>query len=341
MSRSVDPGRLTGKLRESWLVADGAPNFPAKDRHDLFSHAQDAAIVASAPPHTWRDRIFIYEDERRGRDGTGVRKTGLAIPDLAPNWSSFIAQRRRPIVRILGNYPITWKTSFADETFGRDPSGTDNAKLEISIPVEQLTVKNIKNVVSDYWRVRLEALAKELALTGNQTFPADKLREKFPAVRRLQLKRQLGGILVRVKPSDGPARKLQIKPASEGLVVWQLGSKTAFSLIRPKPLLDFGQRRVDPPIPPGAVILGRVRRHQIIELPRTTKRANGFYRITELQDDGVTAVPENYMPQEIARRLKLQSSGADNNNADIRREIVLRRKDLAAYFANAPNRKAT
>lgn len=324
-------GQLTSRLRESWLVkADGSQNFPRKDRFDLYNHAQDAAIVAGCPPHTWRDRIFLLEGERLGRNGQMVIKPGLAVPELAPDWQGFIAGRNQGIVKILGNYPVSWKTSFADETFGRNPKDTNSNKLRISKLVKDVTAEEIEKIVSRYWRDRLKLLAAELNLEGKRGFPPEKLKEKFPTLRRVQIYRQPGGILVRMRPSDGPARKMQIKLPSEGIVIWKLGEKTGLSLIRPRPLLRFGRQRFEPPIPGAAEILARLYRHEIINLPQTAKHQAGFYRVTKFQDVGVTVIRENVMPPVIAKRLDLK---APKGNAvlDVQ-PLLLGKKELAELF---------
>jgi hypothetical protein len=331
-------GRLTARLRESWfVVADGQKNFPTKDRRNLYSHAQDAALVACLPPHTWRDRIFIAEGKRPGRDGLMVNKSGLAIAELASDWAGYMAQRRHPIVRVLGNYPVSWKTSFADLTFARRRSDSEGAKLRISMPVQQLKVKDLKNLVSTLWRAQLANLAQEIGLKDNQALPADKLREKFPNLRSLQLYRQPGGTPVTLNPADGPARHVQIKPASEGVVIWQAGKTVTLSIVRPRPLLKFGKSRIDPEIPAGAVILATLKRHQTVHLPKTKKNPRGYYRVTKFQEAGVTFEAESAMPQDIASKLELGRAKHDASEQPKAREIVLGKKELAACFARQTN----
>jgi 5-methylcytosine-specific restriction endonuclease McrA len=327
-------GRQTARLRDSWLVARGGEqNFPAKDRRNLYSHAQDAALVACIPPHTWRDRIFITEGERPGRDGLVVKKTGLAIPELAPNWSAYMAQRRHPIVRVIGNYPVSWKTSFADQSFARNRRDGETGKLRISIPVQQLKAKNLKSLVSKPWRPQFTAFAQEIGLKDNQVFPADKLSERFPHLRSLQLYRQPGGTPVTMHPADGPARQVQIKPASEGVVIWRAEKKIGLSIIRPRPLLRFGESRIDPEIPAGAVLLATLRRHQTIHLPKTKNNPDGFYRVTKFQEGGITFMAESAMPQDIASKLELGRATDDTSEQPASREVVLGKSELAACFA--------
>jgi hypothetical protein len=323
-------GRLTWRLRHSWLARhDGVANFPQKDDFDLYNHAQDAAIVAACPPHTWRDQIFVFEAERPNFNGELVRRPGLAIPEIAPDWQGFISQRRHALVKVLGNYPVTWKSSFADETFGRNPEERNSGKLRISKLVKDFTVKDVERIVSSHWKDQLRSLAATLPSDQKRTFP-DKIQQKFPDLRRLQLYRQPGGIAVTVKPSDGPARKIQVKLPSEGIILWRIGEKITLSLIRPRPLIQFGRQRNEPAVPDEAIVLARLKRHEILNLPETKKLSAGFYRITKFRDVGVTVIKENAMPKIIANRLELPATTAEHSKMSA--PILLGKKDLAELF---------
>jgi hypothetical protein len=335
-------GRETDRLRRSWLKkADGNDNFPPKDPANLFNHAEDAALLAAAPPHTWRERIFAFRAVRPNWKGEWVEQGGLAVPELAPDWASFQVDRDHPLIHVLGRYPVTWKISFADQTFGRDPQDVKAPKLKISQPVKMLKVSQIPNIVSPYWRERLKALADELGLAPASTIPEDKLAERLPGLRRLQLFRQPGGTLLKVKPKDGPARKIQFKPASEGVVIWQqeVGKekkrlKTELSIIRPVALQRLGMPRYEPQVPEGANVIGRFRRHEIVWLDATPNHPAGFYRLTKFQLSGVTAVPEDALPRVIARQLKIRrqepENGEDNEGAG---QITVGKAELAAHCA--------
>jgi hypothetical protein len=334
-------GRETDRLRRSWLKkADGSDNFPPKDPTNLSNHAEDAVLLAAAPPHTWRERIFAFRAVRPNWKGEWVEQGGLAAPELAPDWASFQRERESPLIRVLGRYPITWKTSFADQTFGRDPTDLQAPKLRISQPVKTLRVSQIPNIASPFWRDRFKSLADELGLAPRLTIPEDKLAERFPGLRRLQLFRQPGGTLMTVRPEDGPARKIQFKPASEGVVVWQqeVGKKkkrlkTEISIIRPVALQRLGLPRYDPPLPKEGRVIGRLRRHQIIWLDATPKHPPGFYRLTKFQLSGVTAVPENALPQAIARQLRLPRQEAENEVEEELGSITIGKAELASCCA--------
>jgi hypothetical protein len=195
----------------------------------------------------------------------------------------------------------------------------------------------------------LQALARKMAGAGakgaevEQKLPAaaEELERRYPGLRRLQVSSQKGGTLAIVKPSDGAPRKVQIKPASEGVVVWQIEEgkkrkslKTHISVIRPVPLLKFGFPRIDPPVSEGAKEIGRLLRHQIIWLDAEPDRPAGFYRVTKCQEIGVTVVAEEVIPAEIARRLETPTSRKDAEEEESLEALkfVLGKHDLAEYF---------
>ena len=73
-------GRTTTQLRKSWLkkADESTDNFPPKNRWDLTNHAQDAALIAACPPHTWRDTVFCHRAARPNFAGQWVDQDGLA-----------------------------------------------------------------------------------------------------------------------------------------------------------------------------------------------------------------------------------------------------------------------
>lgn len=326
------PGNITRDLRFSWFVTpDGEENFPfPKSRASLFNHAEDAAILAACPPHTWRPLIWCHTADRLKRNGDMGPRPGLAVPELAPDWAGYLRSRKKPVVRILGRYPVTWKSKFADLTFWREPQ-RDTPRLKRYKLLKDIQRKDFENIVSPAMRSEVEKIAVAVGLSERGTMAEalarknagqdarrsaverelphvlEELEQKYPRLRRIQVSSQKGGTLAVLKPSDGPARKVQIKPASEGLVVWQAPKgtkvKTAISLLRPRPLRAFGIPRIYPPIPAGASILGQLYRHQMIELEGLPDRPEGFYRITKCQANGITLQPEEAVPAEIARRI--------------------------------------
>lgn len=363
-------GGETHAFRLSWCrKPDGTENFPyPKDRASLFNHAEDAAILAAVPPHTWRDLVRRERADRPNAAGEWLPRSGLALPELAPDWAAFLQKRRQPLVYILGRYPVRWKNKFADLTFWLEPEQPGATRLKRYKLVQSLKQSDMKNVVCDATRARLQAIASEAALGGKGTIAEalarkiagaqaknpevqqklpealEELERAHPELRRVQVSSQKGGTMEQVKPADGPLRLVQIKPATEGLVVWQRlegkkkqALKTHISLIRPRPLQALGRPRVEPPIRDAHRILGQLHRHQIIWLEGKPDRPAGFYRVTKCQGGGATVVPEDAVPGEIARRegLKLDrqdTEGDETDSADSPAALPLGKAELVAYF---------
>jgi hypothetical protein len=323
-------------LRHSWLSRpDGVANFPQKDDFDLYNHAQDAALIAACPPHTWRDQIFVFEAERPNFNGEIVRRPGLAIPELAPHWSSFIQNQSSPILRVLGNYPITWKQSLFKETLWQGVDGTNDKDLVVYKQVSDLRTGEFKKIVSPYYRELLELMAKKLGLGDRQTIPVEVLRQELPDLVRLKVTRQKpSSVVITVRGKKGPARKLAAAPesASEGAVFWMLNdgrrSRFKISIIRPRPLQGLRVARLDPPLEAGALRLGRWLRNQLIQLPQDPKAKHGagWYRVKEFSESGIIVLPENALPTEIARRMMLGKPPAIT-------ERRLGKIELRNYFA--------
>lgn len=359
-------GKETHDLRFSWFVTrDGEENYPyPKDRSSLFNHAEDAAILAACPPHTWRPLIWCHTADRKSRNGEIRPRPGLAVPELAPDWAGYMAKREKPIVRVLGNYSINWRTKFADQTFWRRPSVLDEKRIIQSKLLWKITREDLPKIVSPAMRELVRAIAGSVGLAEKgsiaeavarqlaganakrsaveQELPRaqETLERNYPRLRRVQVYSQKGGALARVNPSDGPARKVQIKPASEGVIVWQHEEKgklkTEISLIRPRPLQRFGFPRIDPQIPSGALVMGRLCRHQIIHLTGLPDRPQGFYRVTKCQANGITVQPEEAVPAEILLRtgIKLDKPKESENDEDEAEKLsfTLGKQALLEYF---------
>lgn len=357
-------GRETAHFRRSWCrKLDGSENFPLdKDRSTLFNHAEDAALLAAIPPHTWRDLTKIWTAERRTFKGEMKPRPGLVLPQLAPDWAGFLQQRKKPICKVLGRYPVNWKTKFADLTFWREPE-EDTPRLKRFKLLKDLRRKDLKSILSESNRkmaeeiadrmelgakgTLAEAAARQIAGAGakaaavQQAIPAatEKLRAEYPQIRRVQVSSQKGGTLARITPSDGSSRKVQIKPASEGAVIWQIESgrkkktvRTQISILRPRPLREFGFSRLDPPLLPGAVVLGQLRRHQVIWLEPPICPTCGYYRVTKLQEDGITVVPEEMVPAEVLRRIGVKIENEKEEEGDNDQVIRLGKEDLRHFF---------
>jgi len=384
-------GSTTAQLRKSWLKQpDGVTdNFPTKDRWDLLNHAQDAALIAACPPHTWRDTVFCRRAIRPNFAGQWVPQDGLAVPELAPDWAEYMARRSWPVVRVLGNYPVGWRSTFADQTFYQRPKQLDDKRLRLHVPLVGLKFKEkspdakrspsetkiLNPRVAAEFPALAERLAEErkaweaahpkwkrekdlkgehkkLGLTPGRTVPKEILEKELPGIRHVTVERQKGGAaLACVEPRDGPPRKIQLKGASEAVVIWvpkgKPLEKLQLSIRWPAIFRKFGVERLVPHIPPGARILEAWERYKMIWLDEDCGQAPGWYRVKEFSSGQVTVLPENAVTDELAKRLQLKAEkqdaatpgedaekqGAKANGASARlKEIQLRKRQLAAYF---------
>lgn len=274
-------GELTRKLRISYLYngRDAEEiNFPEKDRTDLYNHAQDAALLASVPPHTWRSRIFIEQALRpcakrsvdgkmltdsNGRVVTELRmRPGVALLDLAPDWAGFVKRWNRPMVKLLGSMRINWKHKLMDLSFYQRPKVLDESKLRI--------------------------------------------RKSAPGGRSQTVEAQKGGLVVQVPHADGTTgiRKVQIKPVqSVAAIIWHdpKGRKgnVQVSLERPRAIRKFVKSLIEPSIPKGAIRLGRLERMQTVPLEGV------FYRVKELSENGIIVIPENAVTDALAMAMNI------------------------------------
>jgi len=383
-------GRTTTQLRKSWLkkADETTDNFPPKNRWDLANHAQDAALIAACPPHTWRDTVFCHRAVRPNFAGKWVDQDGLATHDLAPDWAEYMENRTWPLVRVLGRYPVGWKHTFADQNFYQNPEKLDDKKLLQYVPLVQLKYSGTgpdekrhpseTEIVSsrldhefrdlahtlvkerEAWIVahpkpdkEIRKEGQELGLTANHTIPKERLEDspQFRNVRHVKVQKQPGGKLVRVKPLDGPARKIQAKEASEGAVVWfippKLGSKgkprLKISIAWPMALRKFGVPKFEPAIPPDATIIPLLttgglqkvwRRHAMtwLEEDKTRGHPAGFYRVKEFSDGDIKLLPEIAVPTELAQQLGLSKAEISEEEKKKFSERKLGKAELFAYF---------
>jgi len=305
-------GDRTARLRRSWLFKadEKSPNFPPKNRTNLANHAQDAALLAACPPHTWRDHIFCYGAHRPsnhpGKKGQMVWMSGLALQELAPDWAAFEQNRQKPLLRVLGRERLSWKRSFSKETFWQEPEDLDAGKLKKHKQLTALTPDAAKAVISEQYRDRFLKLAGELGLKNKQVATEDKLKSAFGSTRRITVTSQPGGPVVQIKPKDGPLRKVWVQPGSEAVLIWQSPKgKVGLSVVPNPTITEFAKRKFSPPVPSGARTLGRWSRNQLVKLPASAKHPAGFYRVTKIQENQVTLLHETSLPTEIAERIKL------------------------------------
>ncbi|MGB6788345.1 MAG: hypothetical protein WBE20_09445, partial [Candidatus Acidiferrales bacterium] len=291
---------------------------------------------------------------------------GLAIPELAPDWAAYMKSRSRALVRILGSYPVTWRTKFTNMTFSREPENLSATQFREFKLVKDLQRKNFKNIVSPAVRASIEVIATSVGLSekgkveealarqlAGQTakrsdvekklaVAAEELQHRYPQFRRVQVFRTKVGPFAKIQPSDGPARKVEITTPSEGIVVWQQRNgkslRTQVSLLRPRPLQPFGYPRIDPPVPPDATVLGQLHRHEMIWLKGEPDRPEGFYRVTKCQASGISLQSEEAVPAEILRRIgiKLDNKTSDEASEDEaeRVDFTFGKQALAEYFSD-------
>jgi len=305
-------GGLTTRLRRSWLFkADGqTANFPAKNRTNLANHAQDASLLAACPPHTWRDHIFCYGAHRPSnhpdKKGGMVWVDGLALPELAPDWTAFEQNRQKPIVRVLGRERLSWKKSFAMETFWQDPNDLKAGKLKKHKQLTALTSDSAKAVINEQHQDRFLKLARELGLKNKQVATEEKLKAAFGGQRRVTVTSQPGGPVIQIKPKDGPLRKVWVQPGSEAVLIWQTAKgKMGLSVVLNPTITGFAKAKFSPSVPSGARTLGRWSRHQLVQLPASAEHPAGFYRVTKIQESQITLLHETSLPTEIADRIGL------------------------------------
>lgn len=345
-------GWMTSQLRRSWLAnQDGTPNFPEKNVWDLRNHAQDAALIAACPPHTWRERIFAFGAYR-----------DQAPSELAPNWAEFTLRhyQKKPIVTVLGNYDLRWRAKFANEQFWRNPSSWQNGQDERMEPVKGALLKNITAKQAD--RIKSEGIKQHFLAVAEKYGRRDKATLSEPAlaelqarlkerdntgikitekdVRRVQRYTDKGGKPFVIRPQDGPPRVTEAHPATEGVIIWLKPGKTfenaksddlVFSLIRPGPLVRLGVLgKEEPKLEEGALRLKVWKRHDFVRLVGKGKHPEGWYRTKEFYDDKVIALPEEAIPTDLADRMRLKSDESVGKVSD--KERNLGKKELLDYF---------
>lgn len=287
-------GKWTKQLRESWMWSDpqaNIANFPKKNRYDLYNHAQDAALLAATPPHTWREQVLSGEAirPRLKRDAQGAvvcddkgqpqlemrHSCRVVRLDLAPDWAAFVNRRRRPLVQVLGKLQASWKRQIMDQSFYQKPADLDVPKLKIHRSLEQPTA-------------------------GGQ--------------RRETQESQKGGLVIQVPYRERVTgrrlvRKVQVKPIqSTAAIFWtNEKGKLQISLERPAAIRQFLVSAVDPPLPAKAMQLGRWERGEMLWLEKSGIHAAGFYKVKEIAETGVIVIPENSVTAEVARRMELDS----------------------------------
>lgn len=346
-------GWMTTRLRKSWQTqSDGSRNFPPKKDWDLYNHAQDAALIAACPPHTWRERVFSfgeYED--------------LAPQELAPDWAAFMDDREAPIVRVLGKYPISWKRNFADDKFCQNPHDLNETRNYRYIPLKEFTYSgtqakgkggkrhpSVTHMVNEDLDAKFRSVARSVGLRDKQSLGPEDLKNHFPGIRHVKASIQKGGELARVLPKDGPPRKVQLKKASEAVVFWKKKgaplNDLRWSIQWPEIFQRFGVPRHHPTLDDDAEKLQTWERHKMIWLDQETGHSPGFYRVKEFDEGKVTVLPENAVTKDLADRMGLKTSRGEKESTgsspeeegsqeQAMGEVFLGKKDLVEYFKAA------
>lgn len=287
-------GRMTQLLRKSWLYKDKdgrVPNFPEKSRSDLYNHAQDAALIAAVPPHTWRNKIFVEQAVRpclkRDPSGKPVAKAngsgfetemrqrpGIALLNMAPDWTGYLARATHPLVIPLGSLKARSSRQLMDLSFYQSPMNRQDKRLQIRKPIEN---------------------------------PSDSPGSQ----RRKTVSKQKGGLVIQVGYFD-PAyrvrrqRKVQVKPIQSTAAVFWIDAmgKLQISLERP-PLISriANLPKIDPPIPEDVRPLAQWHRAEMVKLPANKEFSEGFYRVVKIEDSGITVLPERSVTAKIAETM--------------------------------------
>lgn len=333
-------GWMVSRLRQSWLhKPDNSQNFPDKDDNNLHSHAQDAVLIAACPPHIWREQIFAF----------GKYKD-RAPYELAPDWAEYRNRCNRPLVSVLGNYKLRWHKGFLNETFWKNPNKDKEEKKPFQYKmIADLEARQGKSIKDVRIREKFLELCNKYSIDCNKkgTKLPDKaieeLRKCFPGIRRVQIESQKSGKTILIHPSDGPCRKVDAYPPSEGVIVWLSPGKTIktakerdlkFSVIHPQPLEKFNVPRFEPEIPNDAVRLAEWHRYDYIYLSGKIKQQKsgkikqqnaGWYRLKEFTDSDITVVPEHTIPKDMANRM-----GKEDSPEIV--EYKLGKKDILNYF---------
>jgi 5-methylcytosine-specific restriction endonuclease McrA len=334
-------GWTTSRLRNSWRYhEDGSANFPPKQDWNLHNHAEDAAIIAASPPHTWRESVFV---ETRPIDDPERPVPGLCPRSLAPNWSAYFERvaHTRPLVTVLGDYRSDWKRTFADLTYFSPRFAGKKRTQRVSI--EDLKAKRFRDVVDRKIREKLEALKEKYVLSEKKGLPPEaieELRQDFPGLRRVRIGQQPGGAIITVTPRDGPPRLVQVKPGADGAIFWLMPGRTlqtardrdfTISLIRPAPLKELKvSPLIDPEIKEGATVVAEWHRYDFVYLPAIKGQKEGWYQVKELSGSGIKLLPETAIRKELADRMGLTSpaSAEDTEEKSEEGELALGKNDL-------------
>lgn len=293
-------GRWTAYLRRSWRAyPSGEENFTVKSSADLLNHAQDAALLAATPPHTWRSQIRC---ETIPIDGKPI--PGLALRSMAPRWPDYEEKiKGQSVVRVLGKYKTSWKRQSAREVFVSRKVNPENGKVVFTkrLGLEEIDRKKVGRIFDP--RLRAEAQRYFADNPQAKNLPDDfgkKLGEQCKnTVRRIQIidKDANEDRVAQIKPHDGPMRYLVPQPANECLEAWLCPDGKIGLFVRRNSVLFSDKPYADANTPPsGSRLIRRFQRNEMLHLPQKGKYPAGAYIIRKIEGKAtLVLVPEHLL----------------------------------------------
>ena len=295
-------GSATQQLRWKWAAMDPKIIPLEKDRKSSFNHAEDAVLAASLPPYNWR--LKIYRETAKIRRNVGGKENVVERPDL-------------PIKTIAPNW-----------------SEFNSSRKE---PIVEIIGKKKMN-----WKTSFmdQSFYK---YTGNVNTKFPKLPiHKFENNKRKIKYNPKGGTIAFLTPHDGPKRLVQIKPASEAVIIYEEGGKIKRIRRFITPIIEMynqenvnKKRRLDfvdqsdrdeikklDDLKKKGIKYKEVKRYDMVPLIENGK--TNFYYVTKLGSGAITVQNEMYIKAE-PERVKSKSGYEYNKKAG---ERILKDEDF-------------
>ncbi len=272
-------GYDTAKLRKQWNAIKPG-EIPIKDELNAFNHAEDAAIIASIPPATWRERIFRYDGKFENSE---KMRPDFAPLILAPCWNTYELNRNKSIVSIISKTRYSWKKHFIDDTFYIFP--------------------NEKSRFDDIYTLN-KSIPKPL---NQQRLDKEHLyyHKKIDQSSNYLIRAQRGGTTVMLKPLNKPERYIQIKPIRSGVLLIKEKDKIK-KFVRPiYPLIKlYESNKIDLSKLSDAEIAESlknryykkyidgflIKQHDIFYLEKTKKHESGYFIVTKIGKKNVISI---------------------------------------------------
>ena len=213
-------GRDTQSLRWRWHALD-SDIIPEKDRKSSFNHAEDAVIAACTPPYYLRQKILREEAKIKRKVSNKekeVTRPDMPTKKIAPNWSEFMKTRKEPVIEVIGKVKPSWKNSIMDQTFYK----------YLLKPFKDNLIK-IPNAKNTYKWIGVNGQTDSLSLPSKVLSISNKKVDSSKVLlvhdkddgKRNWVSKSIGGLLVYITPKDGPKRIVQVKPATQGLLIYR------------------------------------------------------------------------------------------------------------------------